>query len=264
MENKFAKNTFIKRLRTMLTVDFRRMLSMPFFYIVIGSSFVIPILILVMTTMMEGTTTTDPQGNQIPMQGFETVWQAISARSDAPMSMDLTGMCNMNIMYFLIPVLACIFISGDFKSGYSKNLFTVRSKKSDYVISKTVVCFFGGALMLLAFFVGALLGGAISKLSFSTGGASSWQVFLCLLSKIAMVGVFVPIIVLVSCILKQRTWLSILFSMVASMLLFTMIQIITPLDQNIINTLVCIIGALVFSAGLGAVSNVILKNTSLV
>lgn len=85
------------------------------------------------------------------------------------MSMDLTGMCNINMMYFLIAVFLCIFVADDFRSGYAKNLFAVRSKKVDYCISKTAVGFVGGVIMIAAYFVGAMLGGAIAGLSFDTG-----------------------------------------------------------------------------------------------
>lgn len=46
---------------------------------------------------------------------------------------------NINMLYFFVAVFVCLFVSDDFRSGYAKNLFTVRSKKSDYVISKTLV-----------------------------------------------------------------------------------------------------------------------------
>ena len=62
MENvKIEHNSFGKRLRSMLKVDFRRMFTMPLFYIMTGICLVIPILILVMTTMMDGSVTVDPQ-----------------------------------------------------------------------------------------------------------------------------------------------------------------------------------------------------------
>lgn len=51
---------FGKRLRSMLGGDFRRMFTMRLFYIMTGISFVIPILVLVMTTMMDGTTSVNP------------------------------------------------------------------------------------------------------------------------------------------------------------------------------------------------------------
>ena len=66
-------------------------------------------------------------------------------------------------------------MSDDFKSGYAKNLFAVRAGKGDNVISKTLVCFVGGALMLLAFFIGTVLGGAISGLSFDAGERMEYE-----------------------------------------------------------------------------------------
>ena len=69
---RFEKNTFGKRLRTMLAVDFRRMFTMPFVYIMLGICFVMPILILVMTTMMDGMTTIDrTTGLETTIEGFD-------------------------------------------------------------------------------------------------------------------------------------------------------------------------------------------------
>lgn len=49
----------------------------------------------------------------------------------------------------------------DFQSGYATNLFTIRARKGDYIASKTFYGFLAGAIFLVCFFVGALLGGAI-------------------------------------------------------------------------------------------------------
>ena len=49
MEKKFPKNTFSKRLGSMLSVDSRRMFTTPLFYIILGIAVAMPILILVMT-----------------------------------------------------------------------------------------------------------------------------------------------------------------------------------------------------------------------
>ena len=169
MSVKFENNSFKKRVKSMLGVDFRRMFTSPLFYIMIGASFVMPILILVMTTMMDGTVSVNPQtGAETVIEGFKNVWQIIGAVSggEQTMSMDITSMCNINMMFFLVSVFICIFISEDFRSGYAKNLFTVRAKKTDYVISKTIVSSIGGGAMILAFVLGSIIGGAIASLSF--------------------------------------------------------------------------------------------------
>ena len=270
MENmKFDKNTFGKRLRTMSLVDFRRMFTMPFLYIMVGTCLVMPILILVMTTMMDGSVSVNPQtGAETVIEGFDNVWQIIGSVSGdntatgteaAAMDMSITAMCNINMLYFIIAVLVCIFVSADFRSGYAKNLFTVRAKKSDYIISKTLVCFVGGAMMILAFYIGAMLGGAISGLPFEMIGFGTGELIMCILSKVVLVSVFVPIYLLMSVIAKQKSWMSILLSMMVGMFLFMMIPMLTPLNATIMNVLLCLIGGVLLSVGMGSISQLILK-----
>ena len=267
MSVKFEKSTFKKRMTSMLGVDFRRMFTSPLFYIVVGACFVMPILILVMTTMMDGTVSVNPQtGQETVIEGFKNVWQIIGSiqGGEQVMSMDITSMCNINMLFFLVAVFVCIFVSEDFRSGYAKNLFTVRSKKSDYVISKTIVCFVAGAGMLIAFFVGAMIGGKFTNLSFALEGVNAFNIVMCLLSKIALMAIFVSIYVLASVFAKQKLWLSLIMAFGIGMLMFMMIPIITPLNSTIVNVLLCLVGAGLFSIGLGFGSKKILEKSSLV
>ena len=260
MEAKFEKNTFGKRLKTMLKVDFKRMFTMPLVYIMAGVSLVMPILILVMTSFMGGA---EEGGEAAAM--FTNVWQAISSVSGGnAMAMDLTTMCNMNLMYFMIAVLVCVFTADDFRSGYAKNLFTVRAKKVDYVFSKSLVGFVGGAIMILAYFVGAMIGGAIGGLPFTMAGFNAGNLIACLFSKIFLVAVFSSLFFLFSVIAKQRTWLSILLSFGVGAFMFMMIPMMTPLNANFIHVIMTLAGGAIFAVGLGAISNVILNKTSLV
>ncbi len=261
------KNSFGKRLRTMLKVDFCRMFTQPLVYIMVGACLVMPILILVMTTMMDGSVSVNPQtGAETVVEGFENVWQIIGTVSSAGMSasMDMTSMCNINLLYFIVSVLVCVFVSDDFRSGYCKNLFTIRAGKSDYVISKTLVCFAGGALMILAFFAGSLLGGVISGLPFTMDGFNIANLVMCLLAKILLIGIFVALFLLWGIVGKARLWLSLVGSMMSAMFLFMMIPMLTPLDANIVHMLGCFAGSLLLGFGLGAAGNLILKKTSLV
>ncbi|MBQ7827324.1 MAG: ABC transporter permease [Clostridia bacterium] len=264
---KFEHKSFGQKLKTMLAVDCRRMRQSPIFYILVGAAFLIPVLILVMTTMMEGTVSTDPTtGVETVMEGFTSVWQSIGSvgGESSGMSMDLVSMCNINMMYFLAAVFVCTFVADDFRSGYAKNLFTVRAGKVDYVVSKTVVGFIGGAVMLIAYFAGAMLGGAIAGLPFDLGTLTVGNIVMCMLAKVFLMLVFVAIFVLVSVATKQRLWASIVGSLGASMLLFTMIPMITPLNATIMNVILCLVGGGLFGIGLGAVSNLVLGKTSLV
>lgn len=265
MELKFEKQTFIKRLKTLFSLDFRRMFTMPLFYIILGSSFVVPILVLVMTTMLSGTT--NPTTGQVNDMGeFTNVWQAISSTTaeSSQMKMDLVSMCNINLLFFGIAILVCLFVSEDFRSGYSKNLFTTRGSKVEYVTSKTLVLFICGIYMIIAYFLGAMIGGSIAQLSFDPGTAGAIGVIMCILTKMLLMLVFIPIYLVMSVVGKSKTWLSIILSLGTSMLLFTMIPMISPLDSTIINVILSLIGGLLFSVGLGFVSNIVLKKTSLI
>ena len=267
MKNAFEKNTFEKRMKSMFKVDFKRLFSSPLFYIMVGISLVIPILILVMTTMMDGTVSVNPQtGKETVMEGFKNVWQIIGSASgtEGSMSMDLTSMCNINMMFFLIAAFVCVFIADDFRSGYAKNLFTVRSKKEDYVISKITVGFVVSTCMMVAFFIGSMLGGAFAGLPFGLEGVNAGNIVFCLFSKIFLSMIFVSIYVLASVVAKQKLWLSIVLSFGIGMLLFTIIPIVSPLNSTLLNPILSLVGGLLFSFGFGFGSKVVLEKTSLV
>ncbi len=282
MEKKFEKNTFGNRMGSMLRVDSRRMFMTPLFYIMLGIVVAMPILILVMTGMMEGSPVTDaqtglpvlnPDGTPKLMEGFDHVWQMLgSTAADAMpdmsagmagMEMDMTSMCNMDLLFFGVAVLVCLFVSGDFKSGYSKNLFTVRANKSDYVISKMLICFAASAILVIGFLLGAMVGGAVSGVSFAMDGFNAGNLVMSMLSKIFLVAAFVAIYVMASVIAKQRTWLGMVVSFAVSMLLFSMIPMITPLDATIMNVVLCLVGGALFSLGFGAISRLVLGKTDI-
>ena len=263
---KFEHQTFGKRLKSMLKVDFRRMFTQPLFYIMVGVAVVIPVAVLVMTTMMDGSVSVDPTtGVETVIEGFDNAWQAIANLSTEPsMGMDMVSMCNINLLYFAVAVFVCIFVSDDFRSGYAKNLFAVRARKADYVISKTLAGFTCGVVMILAWTVGTVLGGAIVSLPFDLGTAGVGGLVMCLLGKMFLMLLFAALSVLLAVIAKQKLWMSITFSCMAGMLLFMMVPMLTPLDSGIVNVIGCLLGGVGFSIGIGAGSNVILKKTSLV
>ena len=262
MEVSFERQNFAVKLKTMLKVDFKRMFTMPLVYIMAGVCFAMPILILVMTTMMGGET--DAATGAETMAGFTNVWQSIGSVSGNAMSMDLTGMCNINMLYFLDAVLVCVFVGEDFRSGYAKNLFTVRSKKVDYVFSKTLVTFVGAVIMFCMYFIGAMIGGAIAGLPFDTTGFGAEGIIACLFSKTFIIAIYVSLCLLLSVAAKQKLWISIVGSFAAGMLLFTMIPMIAPLNANFVNAIMCFAGGAIFAIGIGAISNLILNKTSLV
>lgn len=215
MENevKFERKSFGKRVKSILKVDFKRMFKSKLFYILLACALVVPIIMMVMLTMMDGSVSVNPQtGVETIIHGPENAWQSIGTLPGAESAggMDVLSMCNINMMFMGVAVFICLFISEDFRSGYAKNLFTVRSKKGDYVISKTLAGFVCGTIMLILYFVGAMLGGAISGLSFDLGSLTAENIVMCMLAKIFLMFVFISIFVLISVAAKQKAWLAIM------------------------------------------------------
>ena len=263
---KFEKIGFGKRIKSMLKVDFRRMFKSKLFYILIACALIMPILMTVMMTMMDGQESVNQQTGEITiMEGPENAWQNIGTLPGEPLGGDeIFMMCNINMAFMGVAVFVCLFISDDFRSGYAKNLFTVRAKRGEYVVSKTVSGFICGALMLIAYFIGSILGGAMAGLSFDLHGLNAGNIVMCMLAKIFLMLVFVSIFTLISVAAKQKAWLSICGSLGGGMLLFMMVSMITPLGSTFINVILCLAGGAMFAFGLGAISKVVLKKTSLV
>ena len=238
------------RIGKMFAVDLRRMLTQKLFYIMAACSFVLPILIIVMTSMA---------GEE---EMFTSAWQAIGSAGSA-MSMDLTTMCNINMIFFLAAVFACLFTADDFRSGACKNIFAVREKKKDYVFSKIAVSFITGALMLLFFFAGSMLAGRIAGLSFAMEGFAVWNLLLCMISKVLLMAIFAAIYVLMSVIAKRHSWMSILLSFMVGMFMFMVIPMMTPLDAGLMNLVMCLAGAVIFTLALGKASQIVLERSDI-
>ena len=269
MENKviFEKISFSDRLKSMLKVDFKRMFKSKLFYILLACALVMPILMTVMMAMMDGSVSVNPQtGEESIMVGPENTWQNIGTLpgGEAMGGMDVFMMCNINMMFMAVAVFICLFISDDFRSGYAKNLFTVRAKKGEYIISKTLAGFVCGAFMLILYLIGSMLGGVIAGLSFDLHGLNAGNLVTCMLAKVFLMLVFVSIFVLISVAAKQKAWLALCGSLGGGMLLFMMVSMITPLSSTIINVVLCLAGGVLFAVGLGLASKAVLMKSSLV
>ena len=118
--------------------------------------------------------------------------------------------------------------------------------------------------MIIAFFVGSMIGGGVAGLPFTLEGATAGNVIMCMLSKVLLVGIFSSIYVLASIFAKQKLWRSLIVSFGIGMLMFMMIPIITPLNSTFVNVLLCLAGSCLFSVGIGFGSKAILEKTSLV
>lgn len=267
MDISAKKPSLAQRLGSMLRVDLRRLRKSKRSYIVVLCAFLVPVLMTVMMSMMDGSVSVDRvTGEETIMSGPENVWQNLGT---LPGGAEMGGnevfsMCNINMVFLGVAVIVCLFISDDFRSGYAKNLFAVRAKRGEYVLSKQLCGFFSGAAMLAAYFLGTLLGGALSGISFDLCGLTAENLVLSLLAKAFLVNVFVAVDVAVSVAAKQRAWLCLCGSLGAGMLLFMTASVAAPLNATIVNVLLCAVGGALFALALGAVAKKVLEKTSLV
>lgn len=253
----FETPSFGQRLKSMLKVDFYRLFHTPLFYIMIVVSALIPALVLTMTGANQTTSDT---------QTFTNVWQVIESvsgsNSDAGL-MDLATMCNINMVFIFVAIMISIFVAHDYSSGYNKSIFTVHSKKVDYVISKCIVGFISGACMILTYVIGAMVAGLISGLSFALDGASILNVFSCLFSKIFLMTIFVPLYITVAVFFKQKLWLSIIGSFCVGILFYPIAMMTAPLNSGILNLIMCLAGGGLLGFGFGALATLVLNKRDL-
>ena len=156
---KFESPTFLKRIKGMLGVDFYRLFNTPLFYIFLGIAAIIPAMLIAMTGLPapDGTPST-------PL--FTNVWQAIAADKPIYGFEGIEKYANMNMVFIFGGIMVSIFIGHDYKSGYVKQLFTTHAKKEDYMISKSLTCAFAMASMCVAYILGAIIAGLLTKTSF--------------------------------------------------------------------------------------------------
>lgn len=248
----FKSPSFGQRLKSMLSVDFYRLFHTPLFYIMVVVSAIIPALVLTMTG------TNEAEGAQT----FTNVWQVIESVSGANSGaglMDLALICNINMVFIFVAIMISIFVSHDYSSGYIKSIFTVHSKKVDYVISKAIVGFISGACMIVAYVFGAMIAGLITGMSFELGTTSVLSVLSCIFSKIFLMAAFVPLYITVAVFFKQKLWLSILGSFAVGILFYPIAMMGAPLNSGILNFFMCIAGGALLGVGFGALSTLILN-----
>lgn len=172
----FESPSFGKRLKTMLGVDFYRLFHTPLFYIMLAISGMIPGLILTMGSMggPDGATTT-------PL--YTNTWNIIAANTPLYIINDIGEYANMNMVFIFGGILVSIFIGHDYGSGYVKQLFTTHSHKSDYMMSKTIVCAFAMACMCVVYFIVSMGAGLFAGTSMEVNAGS---LVIAVLGKIIM------------------------------------------------------------------------------
>ncbi|MCL2688157.1 MAG: ABC transporter permease [Methanobrevibacter sp.] len=245
--------TFLNRLKPMIKMDFYRLFHTPIFYIMIVVAGIIPALVLTMVGAVE-------EGGAT----FTNTWQVFEGQSGNTAGlMDFSNMANVNMVFIFAAILISIFVAHDYSSGFVKNIFTVHAKKSDYVVSKSIVGIFCGICMILAYFIVTIIVGGIMGKSFDLGNATVISVIICLLSKMVLMGIFIPLYLCVAVLFKQKLWITIVFTFVVGILFYPVAAIAVPLDASFVVLMMCTVAAIIGSIGIGFLSSMILNKRDL-
>lgn len=151
-ELKFESPSFSKRLKGMLGVDFYRLFHTPLYYIFLVIAAIIPALVF-------GTSGTDAAGAATSM--YTNTWQMIAAKTPLYVVSNMGEYANMNMVFIFGGIMVSIFIGNDYRSGYVKQLFTIHSKKQDYMISKSLTCAFAMTCMCITYLIGTIISGML-------------------------------------------------------------------------------------------------------
>ena len=163
-ELKFESPSFAQRIKSMLGVDFYRLLHTPLFYIFLAIAAIIPAMVSGMTAM------TDQNGNAIEL--YTNAWQIVAAEDSLYVIRGIADYANMNMVFIFGGIMVSIFIGHDYKSGYVKQLFTTHAKKQDYMISKSLTCAFAMACMCIMYLFGGIAGGMFAGYDWSVNVGS--------------------------------------------------------------------------------------------
>ncbi|MDE7439319.1 MAG: ABC transporter permease [Clostridia bacterium] len=161
-ELKFEQPSLFKRLKGMLGVDFYRLFHTPLLYIFLLIAALIPALVSMGSMGGDGETA----------GMFTNAWQIIAANKPLYVVSDIGDYANMNMVFIFGGIMISIFIGHDYKSGYVKQLFTTHAKKEDYMISKSLLGAFSMLGMCVTYFIGGVLSGVFTGLSFSINAGS--------------------------------------------------------------------------------------------
>lgn len=164
-ELKFESPSFGKRIKGMLGVDFYRLFHTPMFYVFLLISALISAMVLGMTSMPSADgTITEPL--------YTNAWQIVAAQTPLYVVNSIADYANMNMVFIFGGIMVSIFIGHDYKSGYVKQLFTIHSKKQDYMISKALTGAFSMACMCVTYLIGGVVAGLLTGMSFEVNVGS--------------------------------------------------------------------------------------------
>jgi len=263
-----AEPSFASRMGSMLKLDFYRLFHTPAFYIMLFVAAMIPALLLT-TTGIDPSTTGTAAGNvtnavpaAAPAMEITNTWQLIESTGGSAIAenpLDFGGFANINMVFIFAGLLMAIFVAHDYSSGFAKNIFTVHSKKMDYVVSKSSIGVFSGVCMIITYVIGAVASGLITGKAFDVNMSG---LVMCLISKMLLMGVFCSLFLGIAVFFRNKLWMTIIFTFLFGMILYPAGSIAT-LGSTVVTILISLVAGAIGALAFGAVSTLILKRRDL-
>ena len=257
-KEEFATPTLSSRLKSMLKLDFYRLFHTPLFYIMLGVAAIIPAMVL----SMSGAETMAPDGTMQKGIELANTWQIVESLGGSAVAenpLDFAGFANINMLFIFAGLLMAIFIAHDYSSGFVKNIFTVHSKKTDYVVSKSAIGIFSGAGMIITYVLGAVDAGLITGKAFDVEISG---LIMCLISKTLLMGIFCSLFVGIAVFFRNKLWMTIVFTFLFGMMLYPVGSVAT-LGSTVVTMLIAFIAGVIGAVAIGAVSSLILRKRDL-
>ena len=253
-----SETTLGPRVGAMMRLDFYRLFHTPVFYIMLAISALIPAMLLATS----GSTGAESAQSATPAVVYTNAWQLVESTGGSAAGanpLDFGGYANINMVFIFAGLLMAIFISHDYMSGFVKSIFTVHSRKVDYVISKTTIGIFGGVGMILTYLLGTIVAGILAGTSFEADVAG---LIFCILAKMFLMGAFCSLFLAVSVFFREKLWLTIVFTFLIGMLLYPAASVAT-LGSTVMTAFGCLIAGTVAAVAIGCASTLILTRRDL-
>lgn len=129
-----------KRVINLFKMDLRKMVRGKVFYIMIGVSVFIPIMML---TQMPGVDST----------------LFLGGTSGGTSEAFGGGTMGLNFLWILTGILLCIYIGTDYSTGFIKNIVTAHANKLDYIISKEMIALVCNAILYIVYILTLAIAG---------------------------------------------------------------------------------------------------------
>ena len=267
-DESFITPPFGSRVKSMLKLDFYRLFHTPVFYILLLFAAMIPALVLSMAGAEPPATGANvgaavAAAPTAPAMEIDNAWQIVESLGGSAVAenpLDFAGFANINMLFIFAGLLMAIFVAHDYSSGFAKNIFTVHSKKVDYVISKTAVGVFGGGGMIITYVIGTVLAGLLTGKAFDVNVSG---LVMCLLSKLFLMGIFCSLFLGIAVFFRNKLWMTIVFTFLFGMMLYPAASVAT-LSSTVVTMLITLVAGVIGAIAIGSASSLILKKRDLV